>query len=289
MLPRSLPQGSEAISFQNTLFRVSELCWVKAVRLSVPELVVRLTCLGVAVAWVFAMKSAKGDFVNVEFLLAALPLAMAWPFWGSHKIGCTGDFEEAYDSRGGLNSRLFRSWIDTLRKREPDWLHLKGSNYDLLFNPNRIAWIRPCVQWSIYPLFVIACFVGYLFLIGQKFNVEGMPVFDDLQILLFPGGTSGIRTMSYLVIGLAVVSFALSIKRSVEVCGTGGVQDVFPVSAADQNSLLNLLAGSEVQSKPVRTVEARVAKAPAAAAKSPEPPPAAAKEVPTEASVSAGE
>lgn len=261
MLARSLPQGSEAISFQNTLFRVSELCWVKAVRLSVPELIVKIASVVVAVGWVFAMKGAKGSFLNVEFLLAAFPLILAWPLFGSHKIGCTGDFEEAYDSRGGFNSQLFRSWIDTLRKREPDWLHLKGRNYDLLFNPHRIAWVRPCVQWSVFPLVVVAVFVGYLMLLGQSFNLDGMPIFDDFQVLLFPGGTAGVKSLCYLIILLALGVFGLSIKRSVEVCGTGGVQDVFPVSATDQSSILNLLAGipiSKARASGERTITAAV-------------------------------
>lgn len=261
MLARSLPQGSQAISFQNTLFRVSELCWVKAVRLSALEIVVKIASLAVAVGWVFAMSGAKGSFLNVEFLLAIFPLVLAWPLFGSHKIGCTGDFEEAYDSRGGFDSKLFRGWIDTLRKREPDWLYLKGHNYDLLFNPHRIAWIRPCVQWSVFPLMVITVFTGYLVLIDQSFNLDGFPVFDDFQVLLFPGGSTAVKALSYVVILIALLAFGMSVKRSVEVCGTGGVQDVFPVSASDQDSILNLLAGVSAADSRVaneRTVTATV-------------------------------
>lgn len=249
MLARSLPQGPEAISFQNTLFRVSELCWVKAVRLSVPDMVLKVASLLAALVWVLVMKSAKGSFLNVEFLLAGFPLLMAWPLFGSYKIGCTGDFEEAYDARGGFSSQLFRNWIETLRKREPGWLHLKGSSYDVLFNPNRIAWVRPCFQWSLYPLIVAVSFIGYLFLMGKGINLEGMPVFDDFQVLLFPGGAGSVRMMCYLVIILALANFGFSFKRSVEVCGAGGVQDVFAVTATDQESILKLLAGGTVAPK----------------------------------------
>ena len=83
MLGPSLPQGSEAISYRNTLFRISELCWIKAVRLSVPEIVVRVLALLAGVAWFFAMESAKQTYVNVEFLLAGFPIALAWSTAGT--------------------------------------------------------------------------------------------------------------------------------------------------------------------------------------------------------------
>ena len=245
MLGRSLPQGSEAISFHNTLFRVSELCWVKALGLSIPEMIVRVLSLILAIAWIFAMKSAKATYLNVEFLLAGFPLLLAWTTSGSLKIGCSGDFEEAYDSRKGLMGSVFRGWIDTLRKKEPDWLHLKSSNYDLLLNPNRVAWIRPCIQWKLYPLVVVGAMSLYLYILGLNFNFETYPVFDDLQILIFNDGLSTIKNLSYAIIGVAAAAFLLSVKRSVEICGTGGVQDVFPLTAADQKKVLSILAGTE--------------------------------------------
>lgn len=251
MLGRNLPQGSEAISFHNTLFRVSELCWVKAVRLSIPEWIVRGLALVLAVAWVVVMKNAKGSYTNVEFLLAGFPLLLAWSMSGSLKIGCSGDFEEAYDSRRGILASPFMGWIETLRKKEPDWLHLKSGNYDLLLNPNRVAWIRPCVQWSLYPLVVVAAFVGYLFLVDQNVGAgfENFPVIEDFQILIFANGVGSVRTLSYLIMGVALAAFALSVKRSVEICGTGGVQDVFPLTSADQQTVLGILAGSDMAAR----------------------------------------
>lgn len=245
MLGNSLPRGSEAISFRNTLFRVSELCWIKAVRLSIPEIIVRVAALLAGIAWVFVIKNSKGSYINVEFLLAGFPLILAWSTAGSLKIGCSGDFEETYEARRGMQTSLFTSWIETLRKKEPDWLHLKSSSYDLLLNPHRVAWVRPCFQWKLFPLIVAAVFVGYLKIIGSGFNLEGYPVFDEFQILIFEGSAKSVRMLSYAIIFVAVAAFGLSIKRSVEICGAGGVQDVFPLTGADQAAVLNILAGAE--------------------------------------------
>lgn len=245
MLGRTLPSGSDAISFHNTLFRVSELCWIKAVRLSPVEIAVRVASLGLAIAWVLVMKSAKGTYYNIEFLLGLLPLVLAWSTSGSLRIGCSGDFEESYEERRGARGALFRGWIETLRAKEPDWMHLQGPSYDVLLNPQRIAWIRPCYQWQLFPLIVIASFVGYLNLLKLQLPKD-MPVIDDFQILIFESGAGSVRTMAYLIIAVAAVAFALSIKRSMEICGTGGVQDTFPMTAVDQNRLVDMVVGKTV-------------------------------------------
>jgi hypothetical protein len=257
MLGRTLPSGSDAISFHNTLFRVSELCWIKAVRLSPAELAVRVASLLLAIAWVFVIKSAKGTYYNIEFLLGLFPLVLAWSTSGSLRIGCSGDFEESYEERRGVRGDLFRGWIETLRAKEPDWVHLRGAAYDVLLNPERIAWIRPCYQWQLFPLIVIAAFAGYLTMLGVTLPAE-MPVIDDFQILIFEGGTGNVRLFSYLIIAVAAVAFGLSIKRSMEICGTGGVQDTFPMSAVDQSRLVDLIVG---QTAPKSTA-AKVAKSP---------------------------
>lgn len=242
MLGRTLPSGSDAISFHNTLFRVSELCWIKAVRLSPLEIGVRVASLVLAVAWVLVMKSAKGTYYNIEFLLGLLPLVLAWSTSGSLRIGCSGDFEESYEERRGARGALFRGWIDTLRAKEPDWMHLQGPTYDILLNPHRIAWIRPCYQWQLFPLIVIACFTGYLSLLKLSLPKD-MPVIEDFQILIFESGSGSVRTLSFLIIAVATVAFVLSLKRSMEICGTGGVQDTFPMSAEDQGRLVDMVVG----------------------------------------------
>ncbi len=243
MLGRTFPSGSDAISFHNTLFRVSELCWIKAVRLSIPELVVRITAALSAVAWVFVMKGAKQDFYNLECLLGLFPLVLAWNIAGSLKIGCSGDFEESYEERRGARSNLFRGWIDTLKTKEPDWVHLQGSTYDLLLNPHRIAWIRPCYQWQIFPLIVAAIFTGYYYIVSLDLQIGSLPVIDDFQVLSFRGSTGTLNLLIFVIITLALVAFGLSVKRSVEICGTGGVQDTFPMTLADQNLLVDMVVG----------------------------------------------
>lgn len=287
MLGKTLPSGSDAISFHNTLFRVSELCWIKAVRLSPLELGVRVAALILAIVWVFAMKGAKGTYYNVEFLLGIFPLVLAWNTSGSLRIGCSGDFEESYDERRGTRSDVFVGWIQTLRSKEPRWLHLQGSTYDVLLNPDRIAWIRPCVSWQFYPLVVVVAFVGYLYLLGLHLDLGSTPVIEDFQILIFEGSAGTVRFLSYLTILVALAALGLSVKRSVEICGTGGVQDTFPVSAQDQDRLISMIAG-QTGPAPVKakapaakgsTVEVQVAKASVAKAE-PAPAPEAEKAEP---------
>lgn len=265
MLGRTLPSGSDAISFHNTLFRVSELCWIKAVRLSPAEVAIRIISVLLAIGWVVTMADAKDTYANVEFLLGVLPLVLAWNTAGSLRIGCTGDFEESYEERRGMRGALFRGWIDALRAKEPGWLHLHGSSYDLLLNPSRIAWIRPCWQWQLFPLIVLASFIGYLYLL--KFNLpKDMPVVADFRILIFEQGSGNVRLLSYLIIVVAVAAFLLSIKRSMEICGTGGVQDTFPMSLEDQNRLVDLIVGKTAPARPkeakqAQTMEVKVAPA----------------------------
>ena len=286
MLAR-LPKGSEAITYQNTLFRISELCWIKAVRLPIPVVVLRVIALALAIGWVVSMQKAKGTYYNVEFLLAVFPLMLAWSTAGSLKIGCSGDFEEAYESRRGIQTSLFRGWIDALRQKEPDWLHLKSSDYDLLLNPHRVAWIRPCFQWRLFPLVVAAIFYGYIKLIGLDFDFGDMPVISDFHILTF-NSSGSIITLSYVVIVVSLLLFGFSIRRSVEVCGTGGVQDVFPLTAEDQAAVLGILAGTAAApskkpaAKPAAATKKQIEVAkdapskPAPSAPAPKPAPAAA-------------
>ncbi len=247
MLGRQLPSGSQAISFHNTLFRVSELCWVKVVRLSVAEKVVKGLAFLLAVVWVFAMEQAKTTYYNLEFLLAIFPLALGWSTAGSLKLGCTGDFEETYEQRQGMRRGLFTGWIETLKAKEPNWVHLQSPTYDFLLNPNRLAWIRPVYQWKFYPLVVAGVFFGYHYLLNLNLNIGSLPVVDDFQVLSFEGGVGNLKILSLLLVALSLVAFGLSVKRSVELCGTGGVQDIFPLSAKDQVRLLDLFAGSSGQ------------------------------------------
>lgn len=243
MLASDLPSGTDVISFRNTLFRVSELCWIKSMRLTLVEIGLRVLSIILAVAWLFAMASSKGTFQNVEFLLGLLPIVLAWHTSGSLRIGCTGDFEDSYDSRQGANGALFRSWIKTLRSKEPDWIYLEGKNYEYLLNPHRISWIRPCYEWKLFPLLVAGTFYGYLSVLNLGLNLRGYPVIDDFQILIFENSVGTLRLLCYLVVVLALACFAFSIKRSVEICGTGGVQDSFSMSLDDQDRLIGLISG----------------------------------------------
>lgn len=283
MLGKTLPSGSDAISFHNTLFRVSELCWIKAVRLSPLELGVRVAALLLGIVWVFAMKSAKGTFYNVEFLLGIFPIVLAWTTSGSLRIGCSGDFEESYEERRGTRGALFLGWIQTLRSKEPEWLHLHGGYYDVLLNPSRIAWIRPCISWQFYPLVMVGIFVGYLYLLGLHLDLGNTPVIEDFQILIFEGSSGTVRFLSYLMILVALLALGVSVKRSVEICGTGGVQDTFPISAQDQQRLVAVVIGqsgsapvkasassSRVTSVEVPVAVAKPASTPAPASETPE-------------------
>ncbi len=258
MLGRQLPTGSQAISFHNTLFRVSELCWVKVEHLTVPEQVLRALALLSAVAWVYVVGEAKQNYFNLECLLAVFPLVLAWTTSGSLRLGCSGDFEESYEQRRGIRRGLFTGWIEKLKSRDSQWVHLKGPNYNLLLNMHRLAWIRPCFQWKLFPLIMTAVFWMYHVLLGRNFDTEGLPFFDDFAILTFESGVGPVAAFTKFLIVLAVVAFGLSIKRSVELCGTGGVQDTFQLSAAHQAELLDLFAEQPANQPIIRTASSPV-------------------------------
>lgn len=243
MLGRVLPSGSEAISFHNTLFRVSELCWIKAVRLRPIELALRVGLVVIGVLWIFAMAESKGTYANVEFLLAAFPFALAWHLSGSLQIGCSGDFEDSYEGRRGAQSEIFRRWIEELRAKEPGWVYWKGEGYEVLLNPRRIAWLRPCYTWQAFPLVVAGVFALYAYVLGLALDLRGYPVIDDCRILIFEGGVATIKLLSWVVIGLCFTIFFVTLRRCTEICGTGGVQDVFPTSIEDQDRLFDLMVG----------------------------------------------
>ena len=107
---------------------------------------------------------------------------------------------------------------------------------------------------------------------AQVIDFEKLPVLDQFVILVFPGGEGTIINLSYFIILISIVAFAVSIKRSVEICGTGGVQDVFQLSADDQSAVLGILAGSEIKrSAPVKPESKKPAPKPAAAVPEPKP------------------
>lgn len=278
MFGNKLKSGPEALSFGNTLFRISEISWIKAQGLTLPEKIVKGVLLVLGVAFIWAMQVAKGTYFNVEWLLAALPLHLAYLISSDLRLASTGDIEETYEERVGRSRGLFNEWVENLSKRNPDWIHLKGQDYAYLINPDRIAWVRSKVQVSFYPLAVGAIFYAYHFVTGLDLDFETTPIVSDLRMLTFePGQTGLLVTMCYLVVVASLAAFAVSIKRSLELCAPGGVFDSLRVSAEDEAKVLLAISGT-------KTAAEKMLKTPALPVKKPVP---AEKPAPVETKVEA--
>ena len=269
--------GPEAISFGNTLYRISEISWIKAAGTSIPEKVAKGLLWFGAALFIYTLAQVKGTYLNLESLLALLPLHLGYLIKGDLRLACTGDFEESYEDRVGRSGKLFREWIDGLAKRQTQWLRLNDGDYEYLLNPERLAWARPRINWSIYPVVVAALLYAYMTLLKTGWAPEAYPFLTDLLFLEFPGGErSSLYWQLYLMIIAAVGAFGLSFKRSVEFCAPGGVQDMMWMTAADQALVLDVVSGrrkpgSKSASQAAKTSAKAAASSPPKEAKKPQP------------------
>lgn len=277
MFGNKLKSGPDALSFGNTLFRISEISWIKAQGLTLPEKIVKGVLLVLGLAFIWAMQVAKGTYFNIEWLLAALPLHLCYLISSDLRLASTGDIEESYEERVGRSRSLFNDWVENLAKRNPDWIHLKNQDYAYLINPGRIAWVRSKVQISFYPVVVAAIFYAYHFVIGLDLDFESTPIVSDLRMLTFEAGQTGLLvTMCYLVVVASLAAFAVSIKRSLELCAPGGVFDTLRVTSEDEAKVLLAISGTQAAAEKMLKTPAPPAKKPAPAPKAePKPEPKA--------------
>ncbi|MBI3927124.1 MAG: hypothetical protein HY319_16430 [Armatimonadetes bacterium] len=239
-----MQSGPEALAFRDTLFRISEIAWLKAARLTRGEKIARGVLVVLGLVFVWAVANAKGSYVNVECLLALFPLHAAILMRGQTRLASTGDFEESYDDRGDGRDDVFRSWIVAIKENNPDYLAVQSDDYHYLLNPARLAWARPTWETRYYPVFLAILFAAYAWVLRQGYDVTRTPILSDVRFLYFePGGLGLLSVVCWLLVAVSVFAFVVSFKRSIEVTAAGGVHDTFWLNAKDQQMMLDIVSG----------------------------------------------
>jgi len=260
--------GPKAILYQSTLFRTSELVWVKVAPLPPWRELVRWSLVAAGLAFYLIVASAKGTYWNLEGFLGLLAWHVGYYVQSEVRLASTGDLQESYESRGGGgSSKTFRQWVSALSEGD-DECKIVGPRYQHWFNLQRIAWAGPCwlVEW--YPLILIPVFVAYRWLINMDLNLHN-PILDEIHFLTFEQSTGFVDFLCVLIAFLGLVGWLTSIHPGVSLRASGGLSDRVALSSADRDFLLDRLAGLG-ESKPVSTPQV-VAVAPAVALA---PPPA---------------
>lgn len=260
--------GPKAILYQSTLFRTSELVWVKVAPLAPWRELIRWSLVAAGFAFFLIVAEAKTSYWNVEGFLGLLAWHVGYYIQSEVRLASTGDLQESYESRGGGGStKTFRQWVSALSEGQNE-CKLKSSRYDHWFNLERIAWAGPCwlVEW--YPLVLIPVFLCYRWLITLELPFHNQ-ILDEVHFLTFESSTGFVNFLCLLIAFLGLAGWATSISPGVNVRACGGLEDQVAMSGADRDLFLNRLAGLG---------DAPVARPQPAAAKvqeEPLPPPAA--------------
>jgi hypothetical protein len=289
--------GPKAIHYQGTLFRVSELVWVKVCPLPIWRRAIKYALMLLGIAFVYAVAKAKGTPWNIEGVLGFLAFHIGYCLRGDTRLATSGDLTESYDARGTEGEKsTFGQWVQALGDgpNECKLGNPKGSYY-CWFNLERVAWARTNFTYDFYGLTALPIYLGYNWLIARNLQVKFSPILEDLKLLSFPeGDISQISMCCYAICALSFLAALTSLARVIEVRACGGLSDVFTVSQADQRKFFEKMAGlSGTEAEPAKKSEpARKADpAPKAAAPVAKPPettkPEPAKEEPAPEPVAA--
>ncbi len=244
--PALLRSGPRGVVFRGNLFCVSEISWLKSLRLTPLQWGMKVVLLVLGLVFMHAVAKAKGTYYNLECLLGLLPIHAAWLIQGENRLGSTGDFEDSYEERGNAPERVVRQWIEVLSTKYRGWLLLARNNYQYLINTERVAWAR--ISWGVdyYPLVLAGVYWGYAWVINKGYDVSGTPVISDLNLLIYSSeGLGYLTTASYLVVGGLLCAFIMSFWYGVELTAPGGAHDTLKLCREDVARLLWGLAGYE--------------------------------------------
>ncbi len=234
--------GPKAILYQSTLFRTSELVWVKVAPLAPWRELVRWGLVAAGFAFYLIVASAKGSYVNLEGFLGLLAWQVGYYIQSEVRLASSGDLQESYESRGGGGSvKTFRQWVSALSEGD-DECKLQNNRYQHWFNLNRIAWAGPCwlVEW--YPLILIPVFLGYRYLITLTLPYHNQ-ILDEIHFLSFEASTGFVNFLCMLIAFLGFAGWATSIHPGVHVRACGGLDDRVAMSGGDRDLFLDRLAG----------------------------------------------
>lgn len=261
--------GPKAILYQSTLFRTSELVWVKVAPLAPWRELIRWGLVAAGFAFFLIVASAKDSYYNLEGFLGLLAWHVGYHIQSEVRLASSGDLQESYEGRGGWGAtKTFRQWVSALSEGENE-CKLETKRYQHWFNLDRIAWAGPCwlVEW--YPLILIPVFLGYRWLIAQEFPALHSQVLDEIHFLSFEASTSFVSFLCMLIAFLGFAGWATSIHPGLSVRACGGLEDQIALTSADRQEFLDRLAGLGEVARP-----AAVKVVPPVSAPAPTPPPA---------------
>jgi hypothetical protein len=239
--------GPKAILYQSTLFRTSELVWVKVAPLAPWRELIRWSLVAGGLAFYMVVASAKGSYFNLEGFLGLLAWHVGYHLQPDVRLASTGDLQESYESRGGSGSaKTFRQWVAALSEGE-DECKLQGKHYQHWFNLQRIAWAGPCWIAEWYPLILIPVFLFYRYVITLTLPLDN-EILSDIHFLTFQQSPDFIHFLCYLMAVLGFLGWATSVQPGVVVRACGGLTDKIGLSGSDRSLFLERLAGNLVSS-----------------------------------------
>ena len=238
--------GPKAIHYQGTLFRVSELAWVKVCPLPIWRRIVKYALMGLGLVFFYAVWQAKGTFWNIEGILGFLSFHIGYSLRGDTRLATSGDLVESYDARGTEGERsTFQQWVQALAEGPNECkLGRPDSRYYCWVNLERVAWARKNFAFDFYGLTALPIYLGYQWLIAKNLSFTISPILEDLKLLRFLNGDiHSVSLCCYAIAAAGLVAAVTSVTPVIEVRACGGLSDVFAVSSADQKRFFDKLAG----------------------------------------------
>jgi hypothetical protein len=263
--------GPKAIQYQGTLFRASELVWVKSCPLPHWKLALKYGLMAMGIVFFLAVAWAKDTAFNIEGILGFFALHLGYTMQSDIRLASSGDLFETYESRGGSGQRgTFEQWIQALSNGN-DECKIGGESqpYSYWFNLQRVAWARFSRTFDLYGLTAVPLFLGYNWVISKNFTIPLTPLLQDIHFLQFEGHDGLISMLCWVLAALGVAHVGASIGSVLEVRATGGLTDYFNMNSNDANRFLEKLAGNieqkaETPAAPAKPVSAVQMPAPAA-------------------------
>ncbi|MHB2020933.1 MAG: hypothetical protein ACYCW6_28685 [Candidatus Xenobia bacterium] len=241
--------GPQAIRLGNTLYRTSEISWLKVQRLTMWEMLANGLMILSGIIFILAMNAAKGTFMSLEALLGLLPICLGLSVHGDARLASTGDTQDSYFDRGlGMDvniKELARSVRDS-----GNMMEFTGDRnaYYYLINPNRVAWVSSWFTINAWPLVMAALFVAYAWMLPHNWHVPSLNTsfLKSLHLLDYaPGTLQGLIGASFFCALAGVLSLAASIKQGIVIGAIGGVADTLHMWAADRQRLFETVSGSQ--------------------------------------------
>lgn len=265
-----LPEGPRAVRVGDTLFRLDQITWIKCQELTRWQFYARLALVACGILFWGTVCQAKGTWIHAEGLLGLLPLAVATQIRGSHQVATSGDTEDSYEGRRYGRSQDLSRLAGAARRQHPQMLELRSpsKDYYYLVRADRVAWATPWWEVNPQPLWVVAIFGLYYWLLWRGVRLpDDIPLLSDLGLFLFPsGGPQGVLLVAMLTVIVGLLSFVATFRQGLEMAGTGGIIDRFLLYAADRRRLLEAVAGrlpGEPAEEPATTPARRLEEAPA--------------------------